>query len=491
MAEYRKNSYTGNNNRSNGRTGRPSETGTGRNQRSAGRASCERTQNRTNQTGKRTVGTDRRYYESQNARRPQSSRGGGRGGRNSRNKRNKMIVSVIVIVVIIAMVVVGIVSLLGNNNKKQEDVTTAANSETTTGETGAAASADEITLLAVGDIIGHDTILELAKTGDSYDFTSLFAPLKSDISSVDVAIANMETPFGGTESGPYIGYPSFNTPDEMGDALIDAGFDVVQLASNHTMDSGTTAIDHELSYWKNHSQVLTVGVYASEEERNSVPILEKNGVKIAFLNYTYGLNGNELPADHSYALTLLTDDNKDFIKSQITKAAEEADFVVVLPHWGTEYEVGEPTAEQVSWAELFTEAGADLIIGTHPHVIEKVDWVEAGGNKALCYYSLGNFVSNQQYTNTVLGAMAYVVLKNDASGVSIDEEKTKVIPVVTHNDKTGEKTKIATYYLADYTDEMAAVHDTKLSFEDDFSVSKMEGIVSQVFDSTQIKDRVN
>lgn len=450
-------------------------------------------QSRTGNSGRRTSEQDRRYYESRNARGSQrTGKSSQRGRRNSRNKRNKMIVSIIVIVVIIAMVVVGVVSLFGKNNKKKEDPTTAANQETTTAAGENTASADEITLLAVGDIIGHDTILELAKTGDSYDFTSLFAPLKSDISSVDVAIANMETPFGGTESGSYIGYPSFNTPDEMGDALIDAGFDVVQLASNHTMDSGTSAIDHELNYWKNHSsQVLAVGVYSSEEERNAVPILEKNGVKIAFLNYTYGLNGNELPADHSYALTLLTEDNKDFIKSQIAKAAEEADFVVVLPHWGTEYEVGEPTQEQISWAQLFTEAGADLIIGTHPHVIEKVDWVEAGQNKALCYYSLGNFVSNQQYTNTVLGAMAYVVLKKDSAGVSIDEEKTKVIPVVTHNDKTGDKTKIATYYLADYTDEMAAVHDTKLTYEDDFSVSKMKEIVNEVFDSSWLKDRIN
>ena len=440
-------------------------------------------------SGSRNVSSRNGY----SAGRSRSGSGGRRRGRNARQKRNKMIVSIIVIIVIIAMVVVGIVSLLGNgNNSKEESTTTAASDTETTETTADAASSSEITLLAVGDIIGHETILNLANTGNGYDFTSLFAPLKSDISSVDIAVANMETPFGGTESGAYAGYPNFNTPDEMGDAIIDAGFDVVQLASNHTMDSGTSAIDHELNYWKNHSsQVLAVGVYGSEEERNSIPILEKDGVKIAFLNYTFSLNGYELPEDHSYALTLLTDDNKDFIKSQITQASQEADFVVVLPHWGTEYEVGEPTSEQVSWAELFTEAGADLIIGTHPHVIEKIDWVESGGNKALCYYSLGNFVSNQQYTNTVLGAMAYVVLNKDTSGVSINEEKTKVIPVVTHNDKTGETTKIATYYLADYTDEMASVHDTKLSYESDFSVSKMQGIVDEVYDSSWLKDRVN
>lgn len=452
---------------------------------------------------------NRRSAGSQNAqRRPLSEaerrRRAARAAAAKKRKRRKLFARILVIILIIALVVVGVLVLVNGGKggapkpdaatqKAQtgEDLTAEDASDGETAEDAAAAKETTISLIAVGDVIGHDTILELANTGTGYDFRSLFAPLKEDIKSADIAVVNMETPFGGEDVGPFIGYPAFNTPEEMGLALIDSGFDVVQLASNHSMDSGTDGLLHELDFWSHHKdEVTTIGVNDSPEAKEEIPIVEKDGIRIAFLNYTYGLNGYELPEEYSYMLTLLTDENADFIRSQIEAADQAADLVVVCPHWGTEYQLKVPDASQESWAELFTEAGADVIIGTHPHVVERAEWIEAGGKEALCYYSLGNYVSNQQETETVLGAMAYLEIENGADGAKVVKDSAKVIPLVTHNDKTGDPVKIATYYLADYTDDMAEVHDTKLSFDPEFSVAKLQGIIEDVFGQDWLKERI-
>ena len=404
-----------------------------------------------------------------------------------KKQRQRLIIRIITVLVAVALIATFVLGAISCNHKKKnepqpetENVTTEAISQ----EDGK----KQVTLAAVGDIIAHDTILNLAETGNGYDFSSLFALLKNDISSVDLAIANVETPLGG---GPYTGYPSFNTPDEMGLAVIDAGFDVALQASNHSMDSGTDGIRHAIRFWKSHAdQILMVGLHDSAEEESQIPIITVNGISIAVLNYTYGLNGYELPYEEDYLITLMNDGTRDFIRDQVERASSQADFVIVCPHWGEENRVGEPTYEQEDWAMLFTEAGADLILGTHPHVIEDIEWITAdNGNKALCYYSLGNFVSNQQYTDLVLGGMAYLVIEQDEQGTHIKEDSAKVIPVVTHNDKTGDPVVIQTYYLADYTQDLADVHDTYLSFDGDFSVSLLEQKAGSVFGSWMI-DRI-
>lgn len=407
--------------------------------------------------------------------------------RRKKQRRQKLIIRIITIVIAVALIATFVLGAISCNNKKKsgpgqetEPVTTEAGANTD--------SRKQVSIAAVGDIIAHETILNLAERGNGYDFSSLFALLKNDISSVDLAIANVETPLGG---GPYTGYPNFNTPDEMGLAVIDAGFDVALQASNHSMDSGTDGIRHSIHFWKDHrDQILMVGMHESVEEEAQIPIITVNGISIAILNYTYGLNGYELPYDEDYLITLMNDGSRDFIRDQVTQASAQADFVIVCPHWGEENRVGEPTYEQEDWAMLFTEAGADLILGTHPHVIENIEWITAGnGNKALCYYSLGNFVSNQQYTDLVLGGMAYLVIEQDEQGTHIIEESAKVIPVVTHNDKTGDPVVIQTYYLADYTQELAEVHDTYLSFDSEFSLSLLKQKAGNVLGSWMI-DRI-
>ena len=406
-----------------------------------------------------------------------------------KRKRQRLLIRIITLVIAVALVATLVLSVVSCNKNNQPEAVGSAQLESTdlsgtgtegeTGEEPPDSSVSKVKLTAVGDIIAHDTILNLAQTGDGYDFSSLFSPLKADIERMDLAIANVETPLGG---GPYTGYPNFNTPDEMGLAVIDAGFDVALQASNHSMDSGTEGIRHSINFWKQHTtDILMVGMHESQEEADSIPLLTVNGITFAVLNYTYGLNGYELPYDESYLVTLMDDSTRDYIRSQVEQASQMADFVIVCPHWGEENQVGSPVEFQRDWADLFTEAGADLIIGTHPHVLESIEWVTSdNGNRALCYYSIGNFVSNQQYTDLVLGAMAYVEIEKDEGGAHIVEESAKAAPVVTHNDKTGDPVVIQTYYLADYTDALASVHDTYLTYDEDFSVALLNQKAQEV-----------
>ena len=404
--------------------------------------------------------------------------------RRKKQKREKTLIrigTIVLALILVAAMVLGAMSC----SRKEKKPDTSDQTQNVTEEVTEESGTSKVSLTAVGDIIAHETILNLADTGNGYDFISLFALLKNDISSMDLAIANVETPLGG---GPYTGYPSFNTPDEMGLAVIDAGFDVALQASNHSMDAGTDGIRHCINFWKQHTdEILMVGLHDSQEEADRIPIISVKGITFAVLNYTYGLNGYEVPYGEEYLITVMNDENWDYIKEQVQRADAQADFVIVCPHWGEENQVGDPTSFQVEWGEMFTEAGADLILGTHPHVIEKIEWITAdNGNKALCYYSLGNFVSNQQYTDLVLGGMAYVEIEKDEQGAHIVTDSAKVIPVVTHNDKTGDPVVIQTYYLADYTQDLADVHDTYLTYDDAFSLGLLRRKAENVFGSWMI-----
>lgn len=315
----------------------------------------------------------------------------------------------------------------------------------------------QVTLLAVGDDLVHGSTLNGGLQEDgTYDFNGFYKHLTDEISAADIAVINQETILGGAEFA-YSGYPRFNTPDAMGDAIVNAGFDVVLHATNHTMDKGDKGVENCLSFWEtNYPEITVLGIYDSAEAQNSVTVVEKNGIRIAMLNYTYSLNGIPIPEDKNYLVTLLTWSNRDYIRSQIQKAKELADFVIVFPHWGTEY-VYEPDKNQIFWTELFAAEGVDLVIGTHPHVLEPVEWVERpdGGNM-LVFYSLGNFISGQIEAPRLLGGMAEITLTKTEDGVQITE--AAVVPVVTHySDNVGDGT-YSTYRLSDYTEELLQIH---------------------------------
>ncbi len=312
-----------------------------------------------------------------------------------------------------------------------------------------------VNLIAVGDMLLHGGIHNSALQADgSYNYAHVFEHTKDRIAAADIAVANQEVILGGVELG-VSSYPQFNSPQDFGDALVDAGFDVILHASNHTMDKDTVAVLNTIHFWKEkHPDITFLGINENQEERDTIRIVEKDGIKIAMLNYTYGLNGFSLPSGKPYLVNLMDEAHKTEIAEDLKKAREEADFVIVYPHWGTEY-VLEATDEQKQWAQFFADNGADLIIGTHPHVVEPVEWITASdGRQTLVYYSLGNYISIQYYNYSMLGGFAEVTITKDSSGTYISDYDMDFL--VTHY--TAGRTEMTTYFLSDYTDELASRH---------------------------------
>jgi poly-gamma-glutamate capsule biosynthesis protein CapA/YwtB (metallophosphatase superfamily) len=282
-----------------------------------------------------------------------------------------------------------------------------------------------ITIVMVGDVLLHTAVNESGEMEDgTYNYKHLFKNVRADIEDADLAIANQEVILGGTELG-LSGYPAFNGAFEVGDALCDAGFDVVLHATNHALDKGKKGLLNCLRYWEtNHPEMSALGIYESAEaHEKDLFLYEKDDIKIAILNYTYGTNGIALPADMPFAVNLL---DKDQIKEDVMKAEEKADFIIVCPHWGTEYNLG-ISKQQEEYAKLFADLGVDLVIGTHPHVIEPISWIESTvpkdatqeePHKMLVYYSIGNYINATSRTGDgvaaqAVGAMAKVTISKD------------------------------------------------------------------------------
>ncbi len=315
----------------------------------------------------------------------------------------------------------------------------------------------EIDLIMVGDVLLHDAIHESGEMSDgTYNYDHMFAQVKEDVQAADLAVVNQEVILGGRDLG-LTGYPSFNGAFEVGDSLVDAGFDVVLHATNHALDEGKTALLSCIDFWENtYSQIGVLGIYDSQEDYdNNVYIYEQDGMKIALLNYTYGTNGIPLPDGMPYAVALLDEEK---VATDIQKAEELADFTVVFPHWGIEYQ-HEQNSDQEYWANIFMENGADLVIGTHAHYIQPVDMLTDGkGHQMLVYWSLGNFINATSgegagTSDRMVGAMAEVKLaKNEAGEVYIKEYGVE--PLVTQLAYGPQE--ITTYKLSDYTEELAA-----------------------------------
>lgn len=340
--------------------------------------------------------------------------------------------------------------------------------------------APEVTLLMVGDILLHTPLAESGRKAEGgYDFEAVFANLKEEISEADVALVNQEVIIGGAELG-VSGYPSFNAPYELGDALIDAGFDLILHATNHALDKGKKGVENCISFWReSYPDTPVLGIHDSEASQEEIYVLEEDGLRIAVLNYTYGTNGIPMPADMPYAVDML---DKERAADDLRRAEELADFVIVCPHWGTEY-VLEQTKVQEDWAEFFVENGADLILGTHPHVIEPIEWVTSeNGNRGLVYYSLGNFVNwtsgtGKGVANRMVGGMAQVTISVDETGQAVITDYG-VEPVVCHVESGFGG--VTVYSLKEYTEELAARNEI-VKQDGSFSLEYCRKLAEDVF----------
>ena len=313
---------------------------------------------------------------------------------------------------------------------------------------------NELDLVMAGDVLLHTRLAYWSENGKGgYDFNPIFKLIKPIIKKADLAIVNQETILGGKELG-VSGYPTFNGPYELGDAIANAGFDVVLQSNNHSLDRGKQGIYNCLNFWKKYPKIKTVGINTSEAQKKKLCIYKKNGIKVAILNYTYGTNGILLPSGMPYAVNYLV---KDEVINDIKRAEKEADFTIVCPHWGAEYYRG-ITDYQKTWSKIFVENGVDLVLGCHPHVIEPIKYVtdKKTGHKMLVYYSLGNFVNSTMSDGRVgdryVGGLAKVKLKRGAKG-KVRIAKYGVKATVMHNDGTKYGSRV--YPLSKYTEELA------------------------------------
>lgn len=383
-------------------------------------------------------------------------------------------------VLIICCFILTLCSIAACGANNQESLSTEVDTEALTVE---GEEEQQITLMMVGDNLMHMGIVYTGRQSDgSFDYSFLFENISEHLDNADVKIINQETIMGGNYLG-FSGFPYFNSPTEVGDAIAEAGFNVVLHASNHSADQDLKGLLNCLSFWENYPDMLVAGVHEStDEETHDIPLIEVDGVVFAILNYTYSPNCETLDFSIEGHLEMLCDYDEntgkiDFttlnseVISDIEVAEQIADVVIVCPHWGNEYDTS-PSIYQETFALQMTEAGADLIIGTHPHVVQPVEWIESeNGNKALCYYSLGNYVSTQQNGESMLEAMAWVTFTITDDGVVIDEEETGAIPMVCHY-TSGPVRLENVYFLDQYTEEQAASHgihsygDVDLTLED-------------------------
>jgi len=352
--------------------------------------------------------------------------------RNKR-KKDKVLRIFVVLIILIIGIYFGYNKLLNNHNNISSDskVNVDDNNHSTS-----------ISLIMAGDNLINDKLYNAAKKDDgSYDFKSMYSYIKDIVKNYDLAYYNQETILGGSEIG-VSSYPAFNSPYEVGDATIDTGFNLVSLATNHTLDRGEKAIINSLNYWNNKSNVLTSGSYLSNNDRNKVNIKEANNITYTMLNYTYGTNGIKVPEGKEYLVNIwpCTGNNpdndtkyqeyKEVVKEDILRVRDKVDLLIVAMHFGVEY-THVPTNYQIDMAEFLSSLGVDIIIGTHPHVIMPITYI----NDTLVIYSLGNFLSAQDTNNdynTTVGLLSSIKItknidKDNNSSIELSDLNNELI----------------------------------------------------------------
>ena len=274
----------------------------------------------------------------------------------------------------------------------------------------------QVKILAMGDMIFHQPIVKNYRTGESYDFTPIFANISEDIKGADIAIANFE---GSVNSNRKLsGFPMFNFPKESIYSLKNVGFDILSTANNHSLDTGLDGVAETISHIK-ESGMESFGTLTQDCEKGIV--VEKNGIKIGLISFTDTLNGmDSLMRNKEYSVNTFSQD----VAGDIKNLKDKSDIVIVYPHWGNEYQ-HHPSERQIFLKEKLHEYGADIILGSHPHVLQRYEVEEINYKKLFTIYSMGNALSNQRVENLKksgvdTGALVKLEIEKDnTSGVTI------------------------------------------------------------------------
>ena len=333
-----------------------------------------------------------------------------------------------------------------------------------------------IEFLAVGDNIAHQPIRESGMQADGvWNYDHVYQYVKKDIEAADLSLVTQETVFV-EDRNQVSGYPSFGTPPEFGDALVNTGFDVVAHATNHIMDKGSSSIEYTLDWWKNnHPETEIFGIHESQEAADEISVVTCKKLKLAMLDYTYSLNGIDLPSDKQYLVDLFDEDKA---REDIKKAKELADVVIVVMHVGVEYDM-DIDEETQQWVDLFLEEGVDIVIGSHPHVVRTMETLTGeDGHKMLVYHSLGNFTSTQNDLPSLLGAMAKITIRKDIKTGEIQIPEHEFIPLLMYYDR--ENPAAAIYKLEDYPDELIEKHSVYQANPQKFSKEYYEELFEEI-----------
>lgn len=331
-------------------------------------------------------------------------------------RRNIFIVSSILIIIAVAFgLYIGISSIVktflpdGKQNASSGASSYSTSENKKTDDNKEPTLVSSITVINTGDIMVHSTQLDGAKTSSGYDFSDFFKYIKKHISGADYAIANLEVTFGGTESGAYKGYPAFNTPDVLADHIKDTGFDLMLTTNNHCYDTGLFGLKRTVSVLKSKGLAYN-GTKESASEKDYI-IKDVSGIKLGIIAYTYentapagrkSINGNIISTEANPLLNSFSYERKDEFYASAQKNIDEmkkngADKIIFYMHWGEEYQLKQ-NVHQSTMAQRLCDMGVDIIIGSHPHVIQPVALLDPSGgdHKTICAYSMGNAISNQR-----------------------------------------------------------------------------------------------
>lgn len=334
---------------------------------------------------------------------------------------------------------------------------------------------------ASGDNLIHRPIYKQAaaraKNEAKYDFTETYKNLADFYSHYDVNWINQESLVNNAL--PPSSYPCFSTPGECAEALYNIGFRVFSLSNNHTYDQGTKGLSATLDFWESMpNDVVVSGLWQGAEDYTRIPLQTINDITIAYLCYTEHTNGISISASQKPAANVIYTSEKQVMQQQIENARTIADVVVVGVHWGVEYS-NKATDAQKALAQQFADWGADVIIGTHPHVLQDAQWLTAAdGRQAFVAYSLGNFISTQDRTPRAVGGILTLdfIKRTDVDGsVAISLQEPKIHPIITHYDAG--RQNVRNYLYRDYTPELAAKHGLN-TYDSNFSYNKLLEIVN-------------
>ena len=356
--------------------------------------------------------------------------------KKKRSRRKlRPIVWVLLGLVLIGAVMLGADLIRGRGKKDPEPIVEASAEPTASATPEPEPEVMSAEFFFTGDALVHGTVWMDADQGNgTYDFSGIVENVGRLAEGYDLKYYNQETILGGTELG-LSGYPTFNSPQEVGDAMVNMGFGLVSTANNHSLDQGLTGIERSTEYWKRQEAehgVHMAGTYNSQEDHDKMNVYEVNGITYTFLSWTYGCNGLVPPEGYEYIVNIYTD-HVDELLEQVRQADAVSDVVIVAMHWGTEYYM-EANDEQRQLAQQLSEAGADIIVGNHPHVIQPIEWVN--DHKTIVYYAMGNMVSAQIDEPNLVGVVGGITIKKtvDAGGTTIELNDPRADLIYTYYD---------------------------------------------------------